>query len=664
MLKPAPNYTQLVRGEWQEFQTQAQAALSSAGYWPTSKSAPSQSRLNNLYYLEVVPQSKDALLVNYRPTSLQLVKNDRTKDTQADDGLMPLADWINSATKLSTSFVVSKSADDTFSHSKKQFDLTKSANSFDPNKNIKDVTGSNEYIIAEPFMTRHENNLVIHFVTATPTSAKTNPVVCHHYAGYDDSGNVVTSLTGTEVMTTGVNSNEELVSLKADNSWVNARHWAPEFVQANLRLNRNMFDHTSLVLTYPYASAEVQTNKTAYPSFNVLQVKVAPDTAKITNTTRINATANFKRTQSFNFGTEFDNHQPSGGGNINKYYHLLSVSPFDNTLVYAAQEVGTSEAEATTAKLYVATTMNQAQKYFPLEVNLDNSKAQGSLVHNVASLYQEGFSFDLRSLKLDEQNQPKSLNLYFNPDPSAQQLLSNGMQSIPIGLLDDVLAQTNASTGWFTTPISPVRQGGQFSSTMLRSTSFLGLVHSRANLQHWYARTWQNINHPGNLYQANEQINQGANVETRAVVEHFNQPISYDDQTGVDLVTTWNSPNHLNAARRLVRRPVIKVRPESIANVLPLQTTHPLADSSFLSKPEWAPLDKDYGQKNAVFTKNDNLANASYQILTSWSKHVRFDLSKLAAANLSTVNPAFVVKWNLTRKPTMIWQSATLIKTH
>ena len=114
--------------------------------------------------------------------------------------------------------MVSKSADDTFSHSKKQFDLTKSANSFDPNKNIKDVTGSNEYIIAEPFMTRHENNLVIHFVTATPTSAKTNPVVCHHYAGYDDSGNVVTSLTGTEVMTTGVNSNEELVSLKADNS--------------------------------------------------------------------------------------------------------------------------------------------------------------------------------------------------------------------------------------------------------------------------------------------------------------------------------------------------------------------------------------------------------------------------------------------------------------
>ena len=65
-------------------------------------------------------------------------------------------------------------------------------------------------------MTCHGNNLVVHFVTATTTSAKTNPVVCHRYAGYDGSGNAVTSLTGAEVMITG--ANEELVSLKADNS--------------------------------------------------------------------------------------------------------------------------------------------------------------------------------------------------------------------------------------------------------------------------------------------------------------------------------------------------------------------------------------------------------------------------------------------------------------
>ena len=177
--------------------------------------------------------------------------------------------------------------------------------------------------------------------------------------------------------------------------------------------------------------------------------------------------------------------------------------------------------------------MNGPKKYHSLEIELDNGAA--ALVRDSSHLYQEGFSFDLRSLKLDTNGRPTSLNLYFNPTgPGALQSLTNGMTSARIGLLDDVLAGSSAAASWVTTV---TEAPDNLTTTTIGPTAFLGPVHARANLQHWYARTWQNITHPGNLYQAGVQINAAASDNTRVVAAKFDEPIDNESAAGVDLVT-------------------------------------------------------------------------------------------------------------------------------
>lgn len=117
-----------------------------------------------------------------------------------------------------------------------------------------------------------------------------------------------------------------------------------------------MFDPYSLVMAYPYASIPVgDDSTTTVPIFNVLQVYVDPDNAKIIPDNDLSKTTfKFKQTQGFNFGTEITKSTPLTPDRRSaakaaqpldvSYHRLLSVSPFDNTLVYA----GPSSVTATT----------------------------------------------------------------------------------------------------------------------------------------------------------------------------------------------------------------------------------------------------------------------------------------------------------------------------
>ena len=153
---------------------------------------------------------------------------------------------------------------------------------------------------------------------------------------------------------------------------------------------------------------------------------------------------------------------------------------------------------------------------------------------SIDKIYDDGFTFDPTSFYTSSDGK-KHLNLYFNQNGTEKNTAytSSGMKSSKIGLLKDVLSVANRDDNeydrewvWTTSiaekylaPYNEWTLG--ISTTGIARSDFSTLIHSRADLTKWYTRTWKNLNFAGNLFGANQQINDNDTSSNRAIAKTF-----------------------------------------------------------------------------------------------------------------------------------------------
>ena len=173
---------------------------------------------------------------------------------------------------------------------------------------------------------------------------------------------------------------------------------------------------------------------------------------------------------------------------------------------------------------------------------------------NARSLYSDGVTFDIFSTTIDK-SKNAHLNLYYNQTGSGTNDFYNGnnMRTAKIGLLDDVLkndsnlwtydiAELNTLSGTINDKIKKIR-------STVKNTSYSTLIHSRANLETWFSRTWLNSTKPANTYTDKFRLNGAEDNASRATAQEFNTSLNgagFNDQTSVDLVSHWQDKNGAN----------------------------------------------------------------------------------------------------------------------
>ena len=514
------------------------------------------------------------------------------------------------------------------------------------------IIKSNFNLLANPFFTfSNSGDLIFHLFF----SNKQGNQIFHKIIGFNPwNGNLVNNLDRIEKIS--------FLNLKP-NEWANARNWSKDFINANLRINKNMFDQNSMVFAYPYAASQNNNNlKNDFPLFNVAQILINPTNGLIQMGN--NGNNSVKRTLNYDLGKQIYDFSKANSSNAkikawptepgftnlnHNYNRLMTVSPFDNTFIYAANKnftetnlTGADNLKDDWASFWIGVPNSSNTRYFPLMIGNKNDlggNIDASLT-DVNSLYSDNFTFDLKSLFNDGTG--VSLNLYFNQKGTGKSSSYQNpeIKTSKIGLLNDLLRIKN-NQGWIANVTNSL-QGNQF-RVNIDNNSFSTLISSKADLEKWYPRTWQNLNNPSNLYLANDQINGLASNQTKAVATQFNQTLTdqiFQQKDAVDLYSNWqvgsgkwnnNGSTSSNFNRLVYKGADINVAATSETNKLPLISTYSL-DSKILNKKSWMPTTK---KEKLVFKKKISLNNPSYQIFTSWSDQVRM---QSVGATTSNVN--------------------------
>ena len=456
------------------------------------------------------------------------------------------------------------------------------------------------------------------------------------------------------------------------NSWYKSSR-NNNMVQANLRINKNMFDNNSLVFAYPYATGS------GYPIYNVMQLNINQSNGRISYDFNSN---NKKRSTNWEFGKNINdyfvaNQNKYGNfnnttGDINRifpfpgsnnandinhnYNRLISVSPFDNTFIYgaksnlkyAALQPDNNANNNKYASFWVSSDnlRNNKPLIRPIVITNDatiNNQTIDTYMTDVNSLYSDGFTFDPRSL-VTRSNNIKSLNLYFNQNGTGQNdaYADNGFVSSKVGLLKDILSESNNAVNsgnvvWINNVASPYLKTEPDNVTFRLLTagidrdSYSTIIHSRANLSQWYTRSWTNSNRPGNMFARDQRLNETDASADRAIAKIFDNRLNDPDvnsNKAVDLVSAWKdkngntkyAKNPPNYNRLALKRPIIKIGSTSLGrNALSLVTNYELtseAQQEVFNKPGWQLPAAN--RANFVLTKTETVNNVSYQIVSSW----------------------------------------------
>ena len=649
--------------------------------------------ITNLFQLDVVSISNTKVLVTWMPNFMLL----KSLSFQTFPSFM---DVIDNFANLTKSFVFEKTSSSQVNRYTKNINLRGNPNSeFSPpvsspnwfriwDNTSNDSSLTNYVILSNPFFTVIDGNkLILHLIVARNKNFNSSqkPEITHKIMGFAESNGVhlgfnydmSEQIGGTQIG----NSYSSLLTVDSKfngntTAWSRANTFGADFINANLRINRNMFDGNSVVFAYPYAAQSDKGNNN-FPIFNVAQLQIDQSSGLLSKN---NTAANKKRNTNWDFGKQFVDHYEKNGGsygqssankvypypnitsnyaNLHHNYHrLISVSPFDNTFIYAGKSNLTDqvlEQINANASKYASFWISTNDKF-----SAGKSYARSLIIGNDASLnnatvspymtdfnnditkgfdglYNDGFTFDPRSLETLS-NGKKSLQLYFNQTGTGRNdnYANNGFSTSKIGLLDDVLQQAsstdNSGTNLWVDNIANVSKitNKSLFVTGITLDSYSTLIHSRANLGKWYPRTFWNNTNPGNILTANYALNENVNSDARAIANTFNNQLNgaeFSNKVSVDLVSAWKdkntnaSKNPPNYNRLFVKRPQIKIRNQSIENQLPTETTYPLVNNNFLTG--WLPSGNNINR--FVFTKQENITNASYQIFSSWKSQVRID---------------------------------------
>ena len=494
------------------------------------------------------------------------------------------------------------------------------------------------------------------------------------------------------------------MAVNSSSRWFKVSGIAPDaMTKANKRINRNMFDNNSIITPYRYSVS----NK--YPIYDVMQLNIDPATGKISFDTNSN---NKKMTKRWSFGQDIVNYYdrnksnygsataenqtinriypyPDIGGSFDvnhNYNRLISVSPFDNTFIYAAKPYlkytqfnpDNNANNDKYAGFWIASDQirNNKPQIRPLVI-VNDQGLKGSVdpkMTSIDKIYDDGFTFDPTSFYTSSDGK-KHLNLYFNQNGTEKNTAytSSGMKSSKIGLLKDVLSVANREDNeyngewvWTTSiaekylaPYNEWTLG--ISTTGIARSDFSTLIHSRADLTKWYTRTWKNLNFAGNLFGANQQINDNDTSSNRAIAKTFGDKLQgneFSSGQSVDLVSAWKdksasgqlyATDPTNYNRLAIKRPIIKVAQTSTrTNSLPVITRYEMsaqANKIINEKPTWglrASLQiNDYNKSIMVLQKVQTINNVSTQIVSSWKEQYRMGKIQRTTDQLSNSNTAW-----------------------
>ena len=693
-----------------------------------------RKKTKNLYYLDVTYSSEqNAILATWMPNYMQMARQKYSGD---QIGSLPsFQDVINTWDEVATSFMFNAtklSNDEKYSNKKRQFELDKSSGIIKKtdsqgkpifwikqdllNPNDEGIKAENIFLLTNPFFTTsHDGNaFVMHLIGATELGAVYHKTIgwkidlsdspkkdgeIYEYTG----GNVTTDKKRYDNIQI-LNPDQGFFSLKEDKTWTMAKGWEPGFISANLRVNKNMFDENSIVFAYPYSSSALvkspsnhdekygNLNK-AMPVFNVAQIWLDKNNAFIKSTKETTQKDNIN----YNFGKQIDDYYQKNGtnyegkdSNLNEIYpyptplefdddnvnhsynRLISVSPFDNTIIYAAKpNIGeeifgpyTKPNKDKWAGFWIANTwdikteLEKRKYYHPLIVANDDSivsskidkfdsEGMNKMLNNINDLYQDGFTFDIAS-SYEPAKFRLSLNLYFNQTGSgvnnSYENKDPDFRTSKIGLIRNVLYDSGSHKenesghkGWGK-EIVPKFPGvwndesKKLFATTINNDSFSSLIHSRADLTKWYPRTWANLNWPSNMLKAGETFAYEAPWKF-AVATEFNKQLKdqdwvFSNKESIDLVSAWRDYGETNQstkysdrlARLIMNRPIIVTGSESLENGLKLLIKYPLSseiETSILEKRGWEETYKSI-KDDLTLTQNIVIKNTSVQILSAW----------------------------------------------
>ena len=678
-----------------------------------------KDRSKNLYYLDVsYSPEKNVLLATWMPNYMQMA--DQTKDAKNNFSLPTFYDVITTWKEAAASAMldVNRIEQNLDAKYKRQFELSKSApinkenGTVNIEVSIRDnwVNTKDIYLLANPFFTPSSdgNAFIMHLIGARAGAAGE---VIHKSIGWKinlNGGDAFGELYEPNTFDQRAEkwSNNGFLELDSRGSFAKAKGWRNEFINANLRVNKNMFNPNSVVFAYPFATSSHYKEGKMMPSFNVVQVKIDPTTGNIdtkTKETAVDSTINYgfagqinsyfdRNSSSYDRDRNKNNIYPTpaeneASDNINHSYNrLISVSPFDNTIIYAAKpnirdDIFDQRRNANKNKwagFWVANSWAvkkaKGKYYRPLIVSADRSISAGDtfsdtasryMLNNVNDLYTTGFTFDIRSLV--DVNGQKSLNLYFNQTGTGvnDSYGNNSLLSSKIGLLNDVLkaatsSDNNGEIVWVKNVAEKYKLSYNDTAKRLLATgidkkSYANVIHSRADLKKWYNRSWTNLNRPGNMYLATENnnpkvINESDASSERAVANTINGKLNANDpkinsNNSVDLVSAWldkDNQTPVNYNRLIFKRPKIRIGDghSEGTNTLGLATEYKLVESvekDILKKEGWAPKTNT---GNLLLKKADTVYNVSYQIVSSWEQQYKMNTIQDTTDKLSSPNNA------------------------
>ena len=639
-------------------------------------------------------------------------------DGDAVGSLPSFHDVINTWDEVATSFMFDKqklSNNQTYDKKERKFKLVQSSGikevqdsqgkpagflisqNASTSKKTSEINAENIFLLTNPFFTTSSdgNAFVMHLIGATHQGA-----VYHKTIGWeielsnspDKDGKIYNSTYDSIQI---LNPDQNFFSLKEDQSWTMAKGWNPNFINANLRVNKNMFDENSIVFAYPYSSSSNVKNPSTnvnygkeyngMPIFNVAQIwldnngkiKYSKETAMkdFINYDFGKQIVDYFQTNESNYGSNLELNNiypyPSEGNfddnNFNHNYNrLISVSPFDNTIIYATKPNLREDIFGTHNKFnkekwagfWIGKRWENPKNpklYHPLIIGNDQSIVSTSdafdqagmekMLKNINDLYYDGFTFDIASFYQSESNKYK-LNLYFNQTGNGSNISyennDESLKTSKIGLIRDVIYDSGShqngqlgSKGWGQNivtkyPFEWNDVAKKLFATTINNDSFSSLIHSRADLEKWYPRTWANLNWPSNMLKKNEIFSYQAPWKF-AVATEFNKQLKGQDwvftnKESIDLVSAWkdNNENEQKYNKRfdrlIIKRPTIKAGSSALKNGLNLDVSYQLSMDIFnkiIRKPGWE-INSDEARNNLTLTQNIAVQNTSVQILSAW----------------------------------------------
>ena len=565
-------------------------------------------------------------------------------------------------------------------------------------------------LLTNPFNTiSAEGHLITHFIFA---DNKGNTF--HLYYANKNTGNANwTKYVGSEMLAKEGKPNETDVKgvnipvLNEENKfyWSNIIRWQSKAIlSANTRINRNMFEPNSVTFAYPYAASHTSA-KEVIPAFNVASIMIDYKTGKIKTS---DFAKPFLKSVVYPFGKqafeywEKNNSSYSSNRDLQEVYpwpdspddpnwlvkfnRLISVSPFDNTIIFAStspfraqNDIKLNNANKDKyGSFWVGTSQLLFKDSFPVIRPFLVSNSSGSTMNKkpispnmissspgvLESLYNQGFTFDLPSLNVNPDGTNTRLNLYFNhtgktrndvykyKGDNGSTLETAPMRTSKIGLLDSPFYNDkdagNFKNSWATGVDEIYGTNGfiPYYTAEISDVNFSSLIHSRAKIDDWWKRSWFNVNNAANTLKADgSQINPSYKTDddhpvAYAYGKNLKNPI-LKGAASAELLSNWKTGG-ANFDRLAVKQGSLKIIKKSEKNKLFVELSFN-PDTSIVNS-KYSPIFNSDPKRQRLFWKKEfEIYNPSYQIFTSWSEH-----TKVSGLTTGTSSLVASFDWNNT----------------